>query len=100
MSVSKLQLLQSNLQNVQVQKHQVEEQLSEFDSSLTELAKTKKAYKIIGKIMLAQPIDKLQAEMKEKKEVVQIRFSNFIKQEEKLQKEIEETQKKVMEELK
>lgn len=98
--VQQLQLLQQNLQNLQVQKQQFQSQLSEIDGALTELKKTEKAYKIIGKVMLSASKEDLTKELQQKKEIIDIRLKNFGSQEEKLQKIMEEIQKEAMEELK
>lgn len=98
--INQLQLLQQNLQNLVMQKQQVQNQLLEIDSALSELGTTDKAYKIVGKIMLASSKENLIKDLNEKKEVFEIRIKNFKEQENSLQKNIEEVQKEVMEELK
>jgi prefoldin beta subunit len=98
--VSQLQVLQQNLQNVSLQKQQLHTQVIEIDSALTELKNTSQAYKIVGKIMLASSKEELEKDLLEKKEVIEIRLKNFVQQEEKLQQNIDDLQKEVMEELK
>jgi len=98
--INQLQLLQQNLQNLILQKQQVQNQMLEIESALTELKTTDKAYKIVGKIMLASSKDRLIKNLQEKKEVSEVRIKNFKEQETSLQKNIEEVQKEVMEELK
>ncbi len=98
--INQLQLLQQNLQNLVLQKQQVQNQLLEFESALTELKTTDKAYKIVGKIMLASSKENLIKDLNEKKEVSEIRIKNFKEQELSLQKNIENVQKEVMEEMK
>ncbi len=98
--INQLQLLQQNLQNLVLQKQQVQNQLLETDSALAELNTTDKAYKIVGKIMLAASKENLIKDLNEKKEVSEVRIKNFKEQENSLQKNIEEVQKEVMEELK
>jgi len=98
--INQLQLLQQNLQNIMLQKQQVQNQLVELDSALTELKGTDKAYKIIGKIMLAASNENISKDLEQKKEVADLRLKSFIKQEEKLQQSIENLQKEIMEEMK
>ena len=98
--IEQLQLLQQNLQTIALQKQQIEEQLTELSSALTELKSTDKAYKIVGKIMIASPKDILAKDIEEKTEMAKVRLSSFSKQEENIKKSMEETQKEVMEELK
>ena len=95
-----MQLIQQNLQNVQVQRQQFQNQISEIENALIELKKTEKAYKIIGKIMLALPKEELIKDLEQKKEMIELRLKNFNIQEEKLQKIMEEMQKGALEELK
>lgn len=98
--VDQLQLLQQNLQSVLVQKQQFEEEVTEIDSAITELGTTPQAYKIVGRIMLATSTERLLEELREKKEILRIRLTNFIKQEEMLKKNIEKAQQEVLGELK
>jgi len=99
-NVQQLQLLQHNLQNIQMQKQQLETQLIELDSALKELKSTDKAYKIVGKIMIASSKEDLSKDLELKKEVVEVRLKNFVKQEERLKQNMEDVQKEVMEEMK
>ena len=98
--INQLQLLQQNLQNLVMQKQQVQNQLLEIESALTELKTTDQAYKIVGKIMLASSKENLIKDITEKKEISEVRIKNFKEQEDSLQKNIEEVQKEVMKELK
>ncbi len=97
--ISQLQLLQQNLQNLELQKQQFQNQLVEIDSALTELKSTEKAYKIVGKIMLAASKEELSHDLAEKKETAGIRLKNLTKQEDALQKAIEQLQQEIMAEL-
>ena len=97
--IQQLQLLQQNLQNVALQKQQIQNQLLELNSALNELGSTEKAYKIVGKIMLSASKEDLVKDLNEKKEVADVRLKNFTKQEETLQKSIDDLQKEVMAEL-
>ena len=98
--VQQLQLTQQNLQTILIQKQQIESQLAEFSSALMELSTTDSAYKVLGKIMVVMPAERLKKELQEKKEVVEIRFQNFIQQEKKIQKTLEMLQKEALEEMK
>lgn len=98
--ISQLQLLQQNLQTISAQKQQYENQLVEIESALTELSTTEKAYKIVGKLMLAAPKEKLAQELQDKKETTEIRLRNFTKQEEKLRQSLEDAQQHMLTDLK
>ncbi len=97
--VSELQLLQQNVQAVSTQKQQIEEQLMEFHSALRELETAEKAYRIVGKIMIAASKENLSRELNEKKEVAEIRLKNFSRQEEKLKQNMEQKQQEMMDGL-
>ena len=97
--INRLQLLQQNLQAVSNQKQQYENQLVELESALAELSTTGKAYKIVGKLMLASPAPKLTRELQEKKGAVGLRLRNLTRQEDNLKKGLEEAQRQVVAEL-
>ncbi len=98
-AIQQLQLLQQNFQNLTAQKQQLQSQLIELDSALFEMGKTAKAYRIVGKLMLAADKKVLQKELQEKKELAELRLKHVVKQEEQLQKKMEETQQKMMKEV-
>jgi len=91
--INQLQLLQQNLQQVALQKQQFQKQLVELNSAMEELDNTNQAYKIIGGLMISTPREKLKKELIEKKEVLDLKFKNFEKQEQMLQEKTEEIQK-------
>ncbi len=98
--VSQLQLTQQNLQSVVAQKQQLHSQLSELDSALENIPVAKKTFKIIGKIMVLASPEALKVELLEKKNLLQIRLKNFIRQEENLNQVIESLQNELLKETK
>ena len=98
--VNQLQLLQHNLQNVLMQKQQLEAQISEYDSALQEIKTSSQAYKIVGKIMIASSPGELTKDLNDKKELVAVHLNHLQKQEQQLQKKFEELQKEVVSDLK
>ncbi len=98
--MQQLRLTQQNLQNVMLQKQQIQGQLIELESALTELKTTEKAYKIVGKIMVASSKENLTKDLQEKKEVQEVRLKNFNRQEEKLQAVLEQLQTDAVEDMK
>jgi len=98
--INQLQLLQHNLQNILLQKQQFQKQLAEIDSALKEIETSSNTYKIIGNIMVATKKAGLQKDLKQKKEILDLRLKNFEKQEQTLKEKAEELQTKVMEQLK
>ena len=97
--INQLQLLQQNLQNIAAQKQQYENQLIELDSALTELLTTNKAYKIVGKLMIASSKEKLKKELEEKKEMARLRLHHFTTQEDRLKQSLEEAQQHLVAEM-
>ncbi len=97
--VQQLQLLQQNIENLTLQKQQLQSQLTELDCALANLQPHTSSYRIIGKIMVAAPASTLQKELQEKHEVLTVRLNNLGKQEEKLSKNMEQLQKEVVAEL-
>lgn len=98
--VNQLQLVQQNLQHLLFQKQQLELQITELDSAMMELSTTDKAYKIVGRIMIATAKSTLEEDLQQKKEIADLRLRNFLQQEEKLKKNLEELQQEVVQELK
>ena len=95
-SANQLHLLQQNLQKVLLQKQQLEEQLQEYDATLQGLEKTETAYKILGKIMVLSNKEQLLKELQEKKDMVEVRYRHYAKQEEKLQQNMATAQKEML----
>ncbi len=97
--VNQLQLLQQNLQNILLQKQQVESSLIELTSASAELQQTDRAYRIVGKIMIASPKETLLADINQKKEIAELRLKNISQQEENIKKNLESLQKEAVREL-
>ena len=94
--ISQLQLLEQNMQAFLMQKQQLQIQLSEIESALDELKDTKKAYKIVANIMVESKREDLESDLKNKKEMADLRIKNFEKQEEKIREKIQKIQKEVL----
>jgi len=97
--ISKLQLLEQNMQTFLVQKQQIQSQLVEVDSALKEIESTDKAYKIIGNIMIASKKDELKGELEQKKETIGIRLKSIEKQEEKIREQSKSLQSDVLDSM-
>jgi len=99
--IQQLQLIEQNLQNIVMQKQAFQMQLMENENAFNELDKTKKnAYKIIGTIMVSSNNEDLKKELKEQKEVLDIRIKSLDKQEKNFREKAEEIQKEVMKDIK
>lgn len=99
-TIQQLQLLQQNLQNVLLQKQQVQGQQAEIHSALHELKATSQAYKIIGTAMISVAKEELSRELQEQQELMEIRLKNLEKQEHSLQQNLERMQQDAVAELK
>ena len=97
--IQQLQSMQQNLQNITLQKQQVESQLVELQSALQEISTTEQAYKIVGKIMVASSKEQLQKDLQDQKEVADVRLKSLLKQEESFKHSMEELQQEVVKEL-
>ena len=99
-TIAQLQLLQQNLQNLLLQKQQLQNNVIELESALQEIKTSEKCYKIMGHIMVASPKDAVSKELTENKEMNQLRLKNYLSQEEKLKRSIGDIQKEIMQEQK
>lgn len=98
----RLQQLQQTLQSILSQKQQVELELLEVDQALSELEKTKKdsvIYKSIGSLLMKTKKPKITEELKERKELANMRISVLSKQEERLRGQIKELNEKLQKDL-
>ena len=84
-----------------MQKQAFQMQLVENENALKELDKTKKnVYKIIGTIMVSSEKESVKKELKEQKDICDLRIKSLEKQEKSFKEKAEELQKEVMEEIK
>lgn len=98
--ISQLQLIEQNVQNILMQKQQLQLQLSEIESALKEIENVKKAYKIIGNIMIESEKNDIQEDLKKKEGMVVLRIKNLEKQEEKINEKAKKLQEEVLSEVK
>ena len=98
--VQQIQILQQNLQQLGMQKQQVQSQLIESESAIKELESTSQAYKIVGKIMIASNKEDLIKDLEEKKETNNVRLKTFVEQENTLKQNIESLQQEIVSEMK
>lgn len=94
-NIGRMQMMEQQLQTMAMQKQQFQTQLFEIENALKEIKDTKTAYKIIGNIMVLSNKEKLEKDLKQKKEIADLRVANLDKEE----KKIKEKAKKLQEEL-
>ena len=84
--IMEFQQAQQQARLVMSQKYQMELQLKELDSALSELDKSGKTeiHKVIGQILIKSDKDSVEKELKEKKETLEVRLKSIEAQEKKL----------------
>lgn len=95
-----IQISEQNLNQLNSQKQSFQSQLVEIEGSISEILKTKKAYKIIGNIMVESDTETLKSDLESKKEMLDLRLKSIQKQEERIKQKISDTQKDVMSAMK
>jgi prefoldin beta subunit len=98
--IQKLQLLEQNMQNYLAQKQQFQSQAVEIDSALEELKDQTTAYKIVGNIMVSAKREDLEADLKKKKEMIDLRIKSIEKQEDLIKKKAKTIQEEVLGDMK
>ena len=94
--IYELQILDQKLQNIVMQKHNIQAQTLEIENALIELKDSKESYKVVGGIIISKDKEELEKELKSKKEILDLKLNSLDKQEEKLKNDMEELQKEVM----
>ncbi|HUI00895.1 MAG TPA: prefoldin subunit beta [Nitrososphaerales archaeon] len=101
--LARLDQLQQNLQAVQIQKQQVEAELSETDRALDELKNAKEEeqiYKYAGNLLIKVTKEAIMKELQEKKEVSNTRALVLGKQETRFKESLKDLQTKIDDMLK
>ena len=101
--LARLEQLQQNLQAVQMQKQQVESELSETERALEELKNTSEGeqiYKYAGNLLIKVSKEAITKELQEKKEVSNTRTLVLGKQETRFRESLKELQTKIDDMLK
>ncbi len=98
----RLQQLQQTLQTVLTQKQQLELELSEVEQAVSELEKLTDAaviYKSIGSLLVKSKRAKVTTELKERKDLLNMRINVLGKQEERLRSQAKDLQTKLQRDL-
>jgi len=99
--IQELQLIEQTLQSIMMQKQTFQLELNETLSAIEELSNAKDdVYKIVGQIMVKAKKDSLDKEMKDKKNLLELRVKNLDKQEDSLKDRLEKLREEVMKEIK
>lgn len=98
--INQLGLFEQSLQNLLMQKQQFQLQLAEIDSALKELETAEESYKIVGNIMVLTKKEDLKKDLKEKKEIIELRIKNMEKQETRIKEKASKLQEEILEKIK
>ena len=90
------QLYQQQMQNIVMQKEALKLQVQEIDTAREEVSKSSgPIYKITGPVLLKTTAADAEKEMKEKRELIDLRLRTLEKGEKKVQEKIEEIRTKI-----
>ena len=99
--IQEIQILEQNLQNLLLQKQAFQIELNETENALSEILKSKEdVFKLISNIIIKADKEKLEKELKQKKELLSLRLNSIEKQETKLSEQMENLRKEIMKEIK
>jgi len=93
--LNQLSNIDKSLQHFLAQKQQLQSQLLEIDSALSELSSSSESYKIIGNIMVSAKSEELILELQQKKKLIEIKISSVEKQEVSAQESLKVLQKEI-----
>ena len=99
-NIGRLQMIEQQVQTMAMQKQQFQSQLFEVENALKELKTSKTAYKIVGNIMVLSDKEKLEKDLKQKKEIADLRIANMDKEEKKLKEKAKKLQEELLSALK
>ncbi|MEW6529082.1 MAG: prefoldin subunit beta [Candidatus Micrarchaeota archaeon] len=95
-NVAEYQTVERQLQSVLLQKHQIQIQLNEIAIASEEIVKAKDdIYKATGSILMKTTKEEGEKDLKNKKDLLEIRLKALIQQEEKLKPMLLNLQKKI-----
>jgi prefoldin beta subunit len=100
--LGQFQAYQQQLQSIMIQKENLKLQMLEIEKALEELeaSKEKEAYKITGSIMIKKNSTDLKNELKEKKDIFDVRTKTLEKAEERITTKLKEMEPKLREMIK
>ena len=90
------QTVEQALHTYTAQRSTLQQQLSETENAISELASAQDAYRIIGNVMVKVAPDKLRAELEEKKQSLTTRIAAVDRQEKRLREQLEGLQQKLL----
>ncbi len=99
--IQEIQMYEQGFQQILMQKKSLNYELDETSYAIEELAKSEgEVFKIIAnQVVVRSDKDKLLSEMKEKRELIELRLKNIEKQEQEYSTKIEEIREDIMKKL-
>lgn len=95
-NIQELQLLEQSLQNILMQKQQVQIELSEAENAHAEVSKSSgEIFKILGGVMLKSEKSSITKELEEKKKIFELRFQAIERQEDLINSKISQLRKSI-----
>ena len=99
--IQQLQIFEQNLQNLMLQKQAFQMELSEVENALKEIVKTNEdIYKLIGQVMIKTSKTEMEKELKQKKDIIELRIKSIEKQEKQFRGESETLREEVVKSIK
>ena len=88
--IQDLQILEQNFQNISMQRQTFQLELNETSTALDEVGKAKgDVFRVLGQVMVKSQKDELKKELKEKKDLLELRIKAIEKQDLGLRENIE-----------
>jgi prefoldin beta subunit len=96
-NIQELQVLEHNLQSLQMKKQSFQLELNEVSNALSELKDSgDEVYRVISGIMLKTKKPEIEKELKEKKDIFNLRISSIEKQEVLVKNKVEDLRKEII----
>ena len=98
--ITQLQMYEQNLHSFNSQKRNFQSQMMEIENALKELGIAHEPiFKIVGNVMFNHDKESITKDLKERKEVLDLRIKSLEKQEKSIEEKAQKLQKEVMEEI-
>ncbi|MCW4048182.1 MAG: prefoldin subunit beta [Candidatus Bathyarchaeota archaeon] len=100
--LQRLQQLQNTMQQLLVQRQRIEMEMAESDQALEvlkDVADASKVYRSVGAVLVEKPKDKVESELEERKEFLEMRIKVLQKQEDKTREKMTGLQETLQKEL-
>ncbi len=100
-ALAEYESLEKQLEVILLQKNQIKIQLNETNNALDELKHAKgEVYRSVGSLMIKTTKDDAEKDLKDKKELMEVKQKTLAKEEEKLREVVGGLQKKLQEQMK